>query len=81
MIFSHVLYQLSYLAFPLVPCFLLAATRFSQKAEYNMQVFAGTLVETAQNRSCPRASPPSRFPTAPAGAFSTRLLAGRPSRR
>ena len=41
MIFSHVLYQLSYLAFPQVPCFLRADARIPQKTEYNMRFFVG----------------------------------------
>ena len=39
MIFSHVLYQLSYLAYREVPCRLLISCAKQQKSEYNTRVF------------------------------------------
>lgn len=52
---------------PFCACTLRAAARFPQKAEYNTQVFEGTVIETAHRQSCPRASNVSRCPTKPAG--------------
>ena len=55
MIFSHVLYQLSYLACREIQDSGPAAERRVQKPEYNMQVFTGTLVENAYGRyACAR---------------------------
>ena len=67
MIFSHVLYQLSYLAFHFCARFGRAPRAIVQKSEYNTQVFAGTFVEADHNEPCPRASKAFRFPTAPSG--------------
>jgi hypothetical protein len=48
MIFSHVLYQLSYLAYRNCRADWRADARLWQKTEYNMQVLVGTVVVTAE---------------------------------
>ena len=53
MIFSHVLYQLSYLAYRNCRVDRRADAGLWQKTEYNTQVFAGTLVETATREVMP----------------------------
>jgi hypothetical protein len=49
MIFSHVLYQLSYLAYRNCCVDRRADARLPQKTEYNTQVLMGTVVVTAED--------------------------------
>ena len=74
MIFSHVLYQLSYLAYRNCRVDRRADARLQQKTEYNTQVLMGTVVVTAEDE-CPRASNSFRSAEKHQLAFSSRCSA------
>jgi hypothetical protein len=74
MIFSHVLYQLSYLAYRNCRVDQRADARLWQKPEYNTQVLMGTVVVTAEDE-CPRALNNFRFGETPQWASSSHCSA------
>ena len=74
MIFSHVLYQLSYLAYRNCRVDQRADARRWQKTEYNTQVLMGTVVVTAEDE-CLRALNSFRFGKSRQWACSSRCSA------
>src|SRR5258705_2263527 len=78
MIFSHVLYQLSYLAFPLVAVFCARRSAFRRKRSITRSFSRARSLKVEDGESCLRTLKASRFLTAPAGESSiTRSSDGR----